>query len=103
MSSGKWFDEAHLESDSQPVKTKHATPSAAHEPCAECGEETAVGSVFFSDRRRIDRADGTVAYLCSLCDARLAASHHKERLTDEEISRLASNWSAAVNAFTGGH
>jgi len=85
------------------MKAKHATPPTAREPCAECGEETAVGSVFFSDRRSIDRAEGTVTYLCSLCDARIAASHHQARLSDEQIRRLANNWSAAVNAFTGGH
>ena len=85
------------------MKRKHATPQTAKEPCRVCGEETAVGSVFFSDRRSVDRAGGTVDYLCSLCDARLAAAHHRERLTEEEIRRIANNWSAAVSAFTGSH
>jgi hypothetical protein len=82
-------------------ETPTASPKA-QEPCFSCGEETAVGSVF-SDRRGIDRTAGTRTYLCSLCAERLAARHHKGRLTDEEIRRLTGNWSAAVNAFTGGH
>ena len=85
------------------MKRKHATPQTAKEPCGVCGEETAVGSVFFSDRRTVDRGDGAVNYLCSLCEARLAAAHHRELLTEEEIRRIANNWSAAVSAFTGSH
>jgi len=83
-------------------ETPTASPKA-QEPCFSCGEETAVGSVFYSDRRVIDQTDGTRTYLCSLCAERLAARHHKGRLTDDEIRRMANNWSAAVNAFTGGH
>lgn len=33
--------------------------SSAEEPCLGCGQETAVGSVFFSDRREITISDGT--------------------------------------------
>jgi hypothetical protein len=77
------------------MKAKHATPSTAREPCSVCGEETSVGSVFFSDRRSIDRPDGTVSYLCSLCEARLAAAHHQNRLTEEQIRGMAANWAAA--------
>ena len=82
------------------------TPAASpkrREPCSSCGEETAAGSVFYSDRRVVDRADGTRTYICSLCAERLAAQHHQQRLSDDEILRLTNNWSAAVNAFTGGH
>jgi hypothetical protein len=46
---------------------------------------------------------GAQTYLCTLCDQQLAAQHRTERLSDEEIHRLERNWSAAVNAFTGGH
>jgi len=53
------------------------------------------GAFFFSDRRSIDRADGTVSHLCSLCEARLAAAHHQDRLTEEQIRGMAANWAAA--------
>ena len=74
---------------------RHATPSTSREPCANCGEETGVGSVFFSDRRSVHQADGAVTYLCSLCDAQIAAGHHQERLTEEQIRGMAENWAAA--------
>jgi len=35
------------------------------EPCVACGEETAVGSVFYSDRHDARLPDGTPGYLCS--------------------------------------
>ena len=103
MSSGSRrssLDGADLSSDSHCVKAKHATLSTAREPCSVCGEETAVGSVFFSDRRTIDRADGTVDYLCSLCDARLAAAHHQERMSDKQVRRFADTLSAVANQIT---
>ena len=59
----------------------------ATEPCAACGEETGIGTVFYSDRRLITRADGNTAYLCVLCDARAAAARKGRRLSDEELGR----------------
>jgi hypothetical protein len=47
--------------------------SSAKEPCIGCGEETAVGSVFFSDRYAVEHSDGTRTYLCTLCYARIRA------------------------------
>jgi hypothetical protein len=44
------------------------------EPCRSCGEETAIGSVFFFDRQAVGSPDGPRAYLCSACVARLRAS-----------------------------
>ena len=85
------------------MKKTDAPSPPGQEPCLSCGEETAAGSVFYSDRRVIDREDGSRTYLCSLCAERLAASRHQKRLSDDEIRRLTNNWSAAVNAFTGGH
>ena len=41
------------------------------EPCRVCGEETAIGSVFFSDRREGKAPDGTKIYVCSECIRRL--------------------------------
>lgn len=37
------------------------------EPCLRCGEETAVGSYFFSDRHTVDLEAGTKRYLCAEC------------------------------------
>lgn len=68
----------------------------ATEPCLACGEETAVGSVFYSDRHTAERTDGTRSYLCSLCDAHLRASGRGRRLTDEEVRNAVENGSLAA-------
>ena len=52
------------------------------EPCIGCGEETAIGSVFFSDRKVVQDPDGTRAYLCSSCVARIRAAGHHEALNN---------------------
>jgi hypothetical protein len=64
------------------------------EPCLNCGEETAIGSAFFSDRTRIDLDGEQVAYLCSLCDSGLRASRKGKPLTDEEVRNLVKNGTA---------
>jgi hypothetical protein len=64
-------------------KNDEANPH--EEPCLGCGEEIAVGSVFFSDRHVVGGSDGPRAFLCSACVARIrAAGHHEEleELTD---------------------
>jgi hypothetical protein len=61
------------------------TGPTVREACAGCGEETAAGSAFYSDRREIDRQDGTHAFLCALCDQRVAASRRGTRMTDDEL------------------
>jgi hypothetical protein len=48
-------------------QTVDLAPASATEPCLGCGEETAPGSVFYSDRREIDRDDGMRVFLCSDC------------------------------------
>ena len=59
------------------------------EPCLGCEEETAVGSVFFSDRKVVGDPDGPRAYLCSLCVARIRAAGHHESLNSlQELSNL---------------
>ena len=58
------------------------------EPCEVCGEETAAGSVFFSDRRVVQHADGSTAFVCTLCDQQIAAAHHGQSLDDEQLRRL---------------
>jgi hypothetical protein len=55
------------------------------ETCAGCGEDTAIGSVFYSDRRGVDLKPGTQAFLCALCDQRIASSRRGRRLTDDEL------------------
>lgn len=71
------------------------------EPCEGCGEETAVGSIFFSDRRRVEHPDGHRSYVCRLCDERLAADRHGRRLTDEELTKLINMAGIAGQAWGG--
>ena len=66
------------------------------EPCLVCGEETAVGSVFYSDRWIVSRDDGSTAYLCSLCGARVGSSATGKRLTDDQLRTLVANGSVAA-------
>jgi CRISPR/Cas system-associated protein Cas10 (large subunit of type III CRISPR-Cas system) len=69
---------------------------AASDPCAVCGEETAVGSVFYSDRHLIEHADGRRSYLCTLCDERVRSSRAGNRLTDDEVRDLDANGVLAI-------
>jgi hypothetical protein len=68
--------------------------SSAQEPCASCGEGTAVGSVFFSDRLTLRRQGHPDAFLCGLCNARIRSSYRKPQLTAEELDALTRNASA---------
>ena len=61
------------------------------EPCTSCGEETAVGSVFFSDRLKIQRL-----FLCGPCYARIRASQKRARWTEEDVAAFTRNASAAA-------
>jgi hypothetical protein len=55
------------------------------EPCLVCGEETAVGSVFFSDRRDATLPDGTRGYLCSECIRQIRTHGHHEGLSEGRL------------------
>jgi hypothetical protein len=66
------------------------------EPCLSCGEETAIGSVFYSDRSAVDRPDGTRGYLCSACSARLRSAGYHEGLS--EVRRLAGLMAIGISA-----
>jgi hypothetical protein len=55
------------------------------EPCLQCGEETAVGSVFYSDRREVQLKDGSRSHLCSDCIQRIRTAEHHEGVTDAEL------------------
>jgi hypothetical protein len=77
--------------------------SNAEEPCVGCGEETAVGSFFFSDRRDIIRSDGARVFLCSDCQARAHRARHGEALTDTDLRTIADNGTMiGVGLFGGG-
>jgi hypothetical protein len=77
--------------------------SSAEEPCLGCGQETAVGSVFFSDRREITIPDGTRAFLCSECQATAHLARKGQPLTDEDLRTIAKNGSVIGAGFLGGH
>jgi hypothetical protein len=66
------------------------------EPCLVCGEETAVGSAFYSDRRVVDGSDGSRTFVCTSCVQRAVARRHGRRLTDEELRDMVDNGSMAA-------
>lgn len=59
----------------------------AKEPCVVCGEETRIGSPYFSSRRQTVAKDGAAVFLCSDCEARSHPSRRHE-LRDEERRQL---------------
>jgi hypothetical protein len=65
------------------------------EPCVVCGEETAVASVFYSDRWTVSRREGSPTYLCSLCGTRVGSAATGRRLTDDQLRNLVANGSGA--------
>jgi hypothetical protein len=71
--------------------TDAGTGSNAQEPCGGCGEETAAGSVYYSDRRSTTRSDGTRAYLCSECEGKVRAARQGMPLTDHDLATIADN------------
>jgi hypothetical protein len=72
------------------------------ETCTGCGEPTSVGSVFYSDRHVFRRSDGTDAFLCPSCDARIRATRSGRRLSDDEVGNLVDNASAAGILWSSG-
>lgn len=74
------------------------------EPCTSCGEDTAAGSPFYSDRL-VDQTDSTPRYLCSSCDERLRGS--REVHSDEERDRAQKELEKGAFVFgsfaPGGH
>jgi transcription elongation factor Elf1 len=77
----------------------------ATESCIACGEETGIGSVFYSDRRVVDLEDGQRTFMCSLCEARFRMLHEggTHRLTDEQVRNLVRNGSMAAIAWGPPH
>ena len=80
----------------------HTQPSAVEEPCVGCGQETAAGSVFFSDRRDIARSDGARVYLCSECQSKAHRARKGEPLSDEDLQIIANNGMMIGVGFLGG-
>jgi hypothetical protein len=70
--------------------------SAPKAPCAVCGEETAIGSAFYSDRHTIQHADGRRTYLCTLCHERVRSFWPGKRLTDDDLREIDSNGVLAI-------
>jgi hypothetical protein len=66
-------------------------PSTTVEPCVQCLEETAAGSVFYSDRLVITRTDGGRSFLCSDCCTRARAAKLGEPLTEADLQVIADN------------
>ena len=59
------------------------------EPCLSCGEETAAGSIFYSDRHEVELKDGTRGYLCSECVRRIRSAGHRQGPTDADLAQQA--------------
>ena len=76
--------------------------SSAEEPCLACGQETAIGSMFFSDRRETDISDGTRVYMCSDCQAMAHRARKGQPLSDEELRTMAKNGFMIGAGFASG-
>jgi hypothetical protein len=69
------------------------------EPCLVCGEETAVGSIYYSDRHEAEGADGKKFFLCSECLARGRSRATGEHMTEREVVQAVM---AGVQMVSGG-
>ena len=73
--------------------------SSAQQPCVSCGEETAVGSVHFSDRVTFPREGQTDVFLCSTCEARIRASGKPGQVTEQGVINVEWLMSAGDQVF----
>ena len=71
------------------------------EPCAECGRGTAAGTIGFSDRRVVEREDGTRGSLCGDCQAAIVEARQGEPLSDDEVRRRIDSGVAAMAWASG--
>ena len=83
-------------------RTAEIPTSGTEEPCVGCGQETAIGSMFFSDRRETAISDGTRAYLCSDCQAMAHRARKGQPLTDDELRTIAKNGFVIGAGFASG-
>jgi len=90
---------AHPRGDGSTAETPAPT---VEEPCTGCGQETAIGSVFFSDRREVAVADGTRVFLCSECQSKAHLARKGQPLTDDDLRTLAGNGGMIGVGFLGG-
>ena len=73
------------------------------ERCSSCGDDTAVGSPLYSDRRVFKSPTGQQAYLCSSCAERAVDARRRPAMTDAERVDL-ERGAALFGAFApGGH
>jgi hypothetical protein len=59
----------------------------ATEPCAVCGDDTALGRAEYIGRREAVAKDGTPRFLCGDCEARSRPGRRHE-LSDEQRRRM---------------
>jgi hypothetical protein len=79
------------------IGSRHlARDGSVQEPCVSCGEETAVGSIFYSDRLSIPGDGRPDGFLCALCAARIRASHRDPGMSAEDLAAFTRNASAAA-------
>jgi hypothetical protein len=76
--------------------------SRRREPCFTCGEETAAGSVFYSDRFVLGAIATDRRFLCSLCAREAAARRRPPRLSEAETRAFIENGSMAGLAWGRG-
>ena len=55
------------------------------EPCGACGEETAIGSIFFSDRYEGTSPAGQRFFVCSECRKRVRAEAGGVDMNDPDV------------------
>ncbi len=72
------------------------------EPCLNCGDETAAGSVRYSGRHDIKLQDGRRKYLCDECYAKARGAKGGE-LTEADLQVIGENGvMVAAGFFPGG-
>jgi len=76
--------------------------SRRREPCFTCGEETAAGSVFYSDRYVLGSIATDRRFLCSLCAREAAARRRPHRMSEAEARAFIQNGSIAGLAWSRG-
>jgi hypothetical protein len=60
-------------------------PNPHEQPCAACGEETAIGSVFWSDRFEGTTPEGKRFFVCSECRKPVKQGHHYVDMSDPDV------------------
>ena len=74
------------------------------EPCTSCGENTAIGTPFYSDRRVLDPTGPNRRFICALCVQNVTQKRRRRRPMSEEERRELERSAAAFGGFApGGH